>query len=173
MTKTAMTLHAQADEEGGQIIWSIGKNPPTKKGEKQKIDFPKGSGEYEVTIRLKDNTGRGIVYNPTTPLYVQEGGECPPDPVLGSSEIPASSVVPGKHSLVFTNLNQKDCKLIYQLNFVDSNNQDVVPPFDPEFKNGGGGGKTPRSAALIAVVTVVAVALVVYVALTSMGKLGQ
>ena len=31
----------------------------------------------------------------------------------------------GNHSLVFTNLNQKACRLIYQLNFVGA------PPLDP------------------------------------------
>ena len=170
MTKKAKTLYAQADDDGGGIVWSIGEKPPTKKGEKQKIHFPKNSGEYDVTIELRDNTGRGIVFDPAAPLYVQEGGQCPPQPGIGSSEIPASSVhiTP---ALAFTNLNEKDCTLIYQLNFVDSNNQ-AVPALDPVFKNGGGGGKTPTSSALVAAAAIGA-AIIVYVALTSMGKFGQ
>ena len=143
MNKKPMTLYAQADDEAGKLVWAIGETPPTKKGQKKTVNFPAGS-QYDVTIKLTDNTSpkRGIVFNPASPLYVQEGGSCPPQPVLGSSEIPPNSVVPAGDSLQFTNLNQKDCTLIYQLNFVDSKGRTVDPPLDPEFKNTGGGRGT-------------------------------
>ncbi|MEO8176752.1 MAG: hypothetical protein ABI626_08850 [Sphingomicrobium sp.] len=173
MTKKNMTLYAQADDEAGKLVWAIGETPPTKKGHKKTITFPPGS-QYDVTILLSDNTSpkRGIAFNPATPLYVQEGGSCPPQPALGSSEIPSTSVnVPNTNTLKFTNLNMKECILIYQLNFVDSKGRTVDPPLDPEFKNTGGGGrKLTRAAA----VTAAAIgALLIYLVLTSMGKLGQ
>lgn len=174
MTKKPMTLYAQADDEAGKIVWAIGETPPTKKGEKKTITFPEGS-QYDVTIKLTDNTKpkQGIAFNPTTPLYVQEGGSCPPQPGLGSSEIPSTSVnVQNTKTLKFTNLNTKDCTLIYQLNFVDSKGRTVDPPLDPEFKNTGG-GRGPRASVAMIVGIVAATALVVFLVLNSMGKLGQ
>ena len=171
MTKKPMTLYAQADEVDGQLEWSIGETPPTKKGQKKTITFPKNSGEYSVTVQLIDKTQRGIVFNPASPLYVQEGGTCPPAAGINTTEIPASSVVPTPASLTFTNRNMKDCSLIYQLNFVDSKNRDVVPALDPEFKNGGGGGRKLTTAAAVTVAAIGV--LLIYLVLTSMGKLGR
>jgi hypothetical protein len=174
MTKKSMTLYAQADDQAGKLVWAIGETPPTKKGQKKTITFPAGS-QYDVTVKLTDNTSpkRGIAFDPATPLYVQEGGSCPPQAGLGSSEIPSTSVkVKNTNTLEFTNLNMKECTLIYQLNFVDSNGRTVDPPLDPEFKNTGG-GRGPRASAALITGIVVATVLVVFVVLNSMGKLGQ
>ena len=170
MTKTPKTLYAEADEVDGKLVWSIDDKPPTKKGEKKTIDFPKNTGEYDVTIKFTDKTKRGIIFNQASPLYVQEGGQCPPQTGINSTEIPANSVVAGADSLGFTNLNQKDCRLVYQLNFVDSKNRDFA--LDPDFKNGGTGGRALGAAAIVTII-VAGTALLVLVALTSMGKLGH
>jgi hypothetical protein len=170
MTKTPKTLYAEADEQGGKLVWSLDDKKPTKKGDKKTIHFPKNTGEYDVTIMFTDNTKRGIIFNTVSPLYVQEGGQCPPQSGINSTEIPSNSIVAGADSLQFTNCNQKDCRLVYQLNFIDSKNRDLA--LDPDFKNGGTGGRGLSAAAKVAIIAG-ATALVVVLAVTSMGETGQ
>ena len=169
MTKTPKALYAQADTGSGGVDWTLDDKLPVKKNVKKTINFPKNSGEYAVTVNLIDNTGTGIVFKQADPIWVQSGGGCPPNPGVNSTEI--GDIQAGTNTLQFTNTNQVAGSLIYQLNFVDSAGVDVSPQLDPEFKNGGTGGRSTTAAIITAVV--VGTALVVVLALNSMDKLGQ
>lgn len=169
MTKTPKALYAQADPGSGGVAWTLDDKLPVKKNDKKTIDFPKNSGEYAVTVNLIDNTGTGIVFKQADPIWVQVDGCCPPGQGVNSTEI--QDIQAGTSTLQFTNTNQVAGKLIYQLNFVDSAGVDISPQLDPEFKNGGTGGRP--TAALIITGVVVATALVVVLALNNMDKLGQ
>jgi len=173
MSKKPKPLYAEADEEKGIIIWSLDDKKAVEKGKTKTIEFPDPS-EYAVSIEFKDNTKKGIIFKASEPIWVQDGGCCPPTRGINSTEIPKTSVVCGTDTLQFTNLNHTKGKLIYQLNFVDKHGVDVKPQLDPEFKNGGGGGgiTTESSSFQMLGVAAAATALVVVVALYSMGKLG-
>ena len=163
-----MTLYAQADlDSTGALIWSLGDTPIGKKGTRKTIQFPKDSGGTDITVRLEDNTGAGIRFKEDDPLWVQEGGTCPPGSAINSNQIPPGSIKCTKTDrLEFTNLNEGAGRtLIYQLNFVDRMGKDADPQLDPEFKNGGGGAPAASASLVNNPVTIIAgVALVAMVA---------
>jgi hypothetical protein len=154
-----MTIYAQADPEtGGRIVWGLGENLPIARGDVQVVNFPKNKS-YDVTIDLIDNTNLGLEFDHSDPMWVQEGGNCPPASGINTNEIPKGSLGFPKKSggggddyakLQFKNTNQKQCTLIYQLNFIDSDGNPADPQFDPEFRNGGTGGRT--SSTIVAAV---------------------
>lgn len=147
MGQKPMTIYAQADlDPTGALVWSLDDKPVQKKGAMKAVRFPKDSGGYAITVRLEDNTGAGLQFKEDDPLWVQEGGSCPPGPGINSDQVPPDTVKCAKPDrLVFSNLNEgAERTLIYQLNFVDRMGKDVDPQLDPEFKNGGGGAPISR-----------------------------
>lgn len=161
-TASSTTLYAQADLVNNQIDWSLDDKNPPKKNSKIKLNFGPGAGQQSISVNLIDNTGLGLQFS-SDPLWVSEGGSCPPPSGVNSVQI--QNVVPAGLLLTFTDMNQGDeCTLIYQMNFVDRNNS-LVKPLDPEIKNGGTTRANAISATTVAIAAVAVIAVVAFLLL--------
>ena len=121
-------VDALVDAAGG-IDWEI----DGVKAKQSKMEFPKGTGGAQLDFRLKDKGGFGPRFDRSSPIWVHENsaGQCP---APGASDPQISVVSCTDDVLTVMNSNERDCRLRYQLNFVDGNGPQ---PCDPEIRNGG------------------------------------
>lgn len=102
-----------------------------------RLKLPKGSGKHEITFMLLDQTGRGLQFDTTDPIWVDEDGPCPPTPGVSSDQL--SIVGSAQNRLSAMNANDgRPRELRYQLNFVA--NDGSRAECDPIIENGGGPG---------------------------------
>lgn len=154
------SLFVRADlAEDGKIEWGLSETNPPTRGVRETVTFDYGDS-FDVSIQLvKDNTGYGLEFDHSDPLWAQNGGGCPPQKGIRTNEIPPGQVgFPPKGGggkdykmLEFRNKNKVKGNVIYQLNFVKRDGTAADPQLDPEFKNGGGGTGVRPAAALLVV----------------------
>ena len=116
----------------GPIEWDI----DGKKPQQSRHEFKEQTGPHQVKFKLKDQTGRGLKFDSSQPIWNEKNsGGCPTGPSQ-SDQIRVLSC--SEKELTIVNANSGDpCTIHYQLNFVDCDGQ--PEGVDPEFKNGGGG----------------------------------
>lgn len=107
-----------------------GGKPPT-------IEFPFGSEWYEISIKLKDNTGGRLRFNVGRPVDAHESLSCPAQ-FSGIKTDQFKMVCAKSSELQIVNSNEKEGEIYYSLNLVDRNGKDIER-FDPIFQNAGGG----------------------------------
>lgn len=90
--------------------------------------------KFDVNI-VNDQTGMGIKFAPTNPIWVQQGAK-PAGPGVDTQIYDISNAVPTTLKFTDANCNHGDAVLKYQLNFVDSQGKSVTP-VDPDIHNGG------------------------------------
>ena len=92
--------------------------------------------KFDANI-VNDQTGMGIKFAPTNPIWVQQGAK-PTGPGVDTQIYDISNSVPTTLKFTDANCNHGDVVLKYQLNFVDSGGNPVTP-VDPDIHNGGSG----------------------------------
>lgn len=133
--------------QNGQVVgWELCHSVPTNKdcgngktaAPYPKLDFNVGSGGHEITIAIIN--GNGVTFDPANPLWIQPNTK-PTSPIIA----PTDQIDPKQVKLVhpaylkFHDANDSgELLLKYQLNFVDSSGNKVIP-IDPDIKNGGKG----------------------------------
>ena len=117
----------------GAIDWEIaGKKPHLAR-----LDLPKDSGSYEIKFDLDDNTGEGLRFDCSYPIWVAENtsGRCP-GPGIGTDQIEVLDCETDSLIIFDKNDNKGERILHYQLNFKNAEGDRLQ--VDPEIKNGGG-----------------------------------
>jgi len=123
----------------GSISWSLciqGGKCSTAPGDFPAVDVGKGNADVKFVVNItNDQTGMGIKFAPTNPLWVQQGTK-PTAPVLDSQIYGLSGANSTTLNFTDANCNKGDVTLKYVLNFVDNQGKSVNP-VDPDIKNGG------------------------------------
>ena len=122
-------LHAKAREVCGAVEWSLGFDKHPANGARVEVELKKGSGARDIIFHISPSHGLDISFDSKDPIWVGEGGECPPSPGINTSQIQVMEVTHKK--LRIHDLNNEKCDLTYQLNFVGAD------PLDPMIRNGG------------------------------------
>src|SRR5918995_2112004 len=132
---------------GGKVVWKLCHITPdpdvcgSSKATYPDITLGRGTGKHTIEFVItNDNTGKGIKFANTDPLWIKKGSQ--PTGPSGDPQIepPTGN---GTTKLTFVDKNDKPDKadpapyvLKYQLNFVDKDNK-TVTSIDPDIKNGG------------------------------------
>lgn len=120
---------------GGGIDWSLDIKT-VGHGSGNKIDLPKDNN-YELEFTLDDQTGIGLRFDASAPVFVREGGAGPCPTGISTPQIMVDSCNARKLVLKDWNYGQP-VELYYQLNFVDTKGLTKYA-WDPVIINGGGG----------------------------------
>ncbi|MFC7536328.1 hypothetical protein ACFQPG_02990 [Sphingomonas sp. GCM10030256] len=126
-TAEKIDVFLKARGSGPDLEWDLGLQDPPKEG-KEPIDVPPGLGR-DIVFHLRSG-GPGVNFLPSDPIWVQEGGNCPPKPGSTSGQVSVTDCKPNKLTIHDVNTEKRD--LIYQLNFTGG-----APPCDPLIRNGG------------------------------------
>jgi hypothetical protein len=126
-----MNVHVKArTTSGGGIEWDVGFKSPPDKG-KVEIDLPPDSGKHDLVFHLVPTHGLDIEFDTADPIWVAEGGPCPPASGINSTQV--GIVDRSDRKLTISDANSGDARILrYQLNFIGAG------PCDPIIKNGGG-----------------------------------
>lgn len=122
---------------GGGVDWSLDIKT-SGHGKDDKIDLPKDHN-YQMNFTLDDRTRLNLRFDASAPIFVREGGAgpCPTD--ISTPQIMVDSCDARKLVVIDWNYGAPT-ELYYQLNFVNKTGLEKYP-YDPEIKNGGGGGE--------------------------------
>jgi hypothetical protein len=123
-----INMFLKARRVNGQVEWDLGQSNPPPQG-KAPVDVGKGDG-CNIVIHLVPTPGINATFSISDPVWIQEGGACPPQ---SGNNCPdqIDSVSCDSNTLTLHDTNTRQCSIIYQMNF------DRAPPCDPEIKNGG------------------------------------
>jgi hypothetical protein len=140
-----VTAHPSGAPKPYTIDWRF-VGDPTGKGDTD-IVFPRNSGSHNMTFRLNDQSGKGLLFKQsgTDAIWVKSGQGCPTGPGNGGNQMGVPTVSTDRLTLEINDDNSGSPRnLCYMLRFdPDGNN------FDPDIRNGGGGvGSGGTSAAL-------------------------
>ena len=113
----------------GQVEWDLGQSNPPANG-KAPVELPKGADARNIVIHLVRNPDVDAFFNTTDPVWIQEGGSCPP-PSGNNCRDQIDQITCDSNTLTMHDTNTRECRIIYQMNFTGA------PPCDPEIKNGG------------------------------------
>jgi hypothetical protein len=122
-------MFLKARLQNGQVEWDLGQHNPPANG-KAPIDVPKGSEARNIVIHLVRNPDVDARFNTTDPVWIQEGGSCPPQ---SGNNCPdqIDRISCDSNTLTMHDTNSRECRIIYQMNV------EGAPACDPEIKNGG------------------------------------
>jgi len=147
-----VTAHPPGAPKPYTIDWRF-VGDPTGKGDTD-IVFPRNSGSHDMTFRLNDQSGKGLLFK--TPgiaaIWVKSGNGCPTGPGNGGNQMGVPTVSADRLTLEVNDDNSGNPRnLCYMLRFdPDGNN------FDPDIRNGGGGVSSRPSATLTTAIGAVA-----------------
>lgn len=102
------------------------------------IVLPRGSGSHDITFTLNDNSGKGLRFksDPAKAMWTRRGNGYPNGKGSGKGQITYKSVSNGGMTLDVNDDNSgSPARLRYMLRFDPDPNV-----FDPDIRNGGGGG---------------------------------
>ena len=109
------------------------------KAQHARLKLDKGSGTQPIDFDLRDQSGRGLMFNQDDPIWVDEDGPCPPTPGISSDQLSVTGCTADRLSAVNAN-SGRSRELRYQLNFIAADGS--RSNCDPIIQNGGGGGGT-------------------------------
>jgi hypothetical protein len=116
---------------GGGVDWEVN----GIKAKQSKLKLGKDSGPHELDFRLDDDTGLGLSFDTSDPIWVAEDGPCPPPPGINSDQISVTRC--SADNLIALDANSgRSRELRYQLNFISGDGQREL--CDPIIENGGG-----------------------------------
>ena len=124
-------VKVRASLVGVSVDWEV----DGVKAKQSKLKLQKDSGAHQLDFQLDDDTGLGLSFDTSDPIWVVEDGPCPPPPGINSDQISVSQC--SSDNLVALDANSgRPRELRYQLNFVAADGR--RESCDPIIENGGG-----------------------------------
>jgi hypothetical protein len=105
------------------------------KPQQARLKLDKGSGQHDIGFMLQDHTGKGLQFDTSDPIWVDEDAPCPPTPGVTTDQLAVTGCT--GNTLSTSNANEGRAReLRYQLNFIASDGSRQA--CDPIIDNGGG-----------------------------------
>ena len=100
-----------------------------------RLKLGKDSGRHDIGFMLQDHSGKGLRFDISDPIWVDEDAPCPPTPGVSTDQLSVAGCTADELST--TNANDGRAReLRYQLNFIASDGSRAT--CDPIIDNGGG-----------------------------------
>lgn len=132
MPSKSVKVRAYLEDSG-----AVGFDVDGAKANHARLKLEKGSGPHDISFRLYDQTGRGLQFNTSDPIWVDEDAPCPPSAGVSTDQLAIIECAPDRLSTVNQN-SGRPRELRYQLNFIAADGSQAK--CDPIVDNGGGVG---------------------------------
>ena len=118
-------------DDAGAVDFEVDGSKPKQ----ARLKLDKDSGQHEIGFMLQDHTGKGVQFDTSDPIWVDEDAPCPPTPGVTTDQLQVTGCT--ADALSTTNENSGRAReLRYQLNFIAADGSRTT--CDPIIDNGGG-----------------------------------